>query len=267
MSSSRKYYFVVSSLPEIKFGGKLPFTLKEFLNEYEGELKEDRQYIDLIIARNDIKNLKLLFKQNLKEDNKHTPSVYSIENLKEGVKVKEDIYDFIINFLEKHETNEQYLENITDLEKDYFVYGTKCDNDFLKNYFQFELDFRNVVSALRARGKDVNILKYTSGSSDEIVLSKVKHNKSLPDFGLAGEAPWVDKVVQAFEKDNPLNLEETLDKIRFEYIDELTLLSSFELDKVLAFIIKLSLIERWTMSFDKEKGREYTRNIVRGVRE
>ncbi len=266
MSNSRKYYYVVSSLPELKFGGKLPFTIKEFLNEYEGDLAPDKQYINLIIAKNDIKNIKLLFKNNLKEENKHQPSVYSIEELKEGVKVREGIYDFIIDFLGRHETNEQYLDNFTDLEKDYFIYGSKSENDFLRDYFQFELDFRNVVSALRARGKDINILKYTSGSSDEIVLSKVKNNKSLPDFGLAGEAPWMDKVIQAFDKEDPLLLEETLDRIRFEQIDNMTLLLSFELDKILAFIIKLSIIERWN-SFNKDKGREYTRNIVRGVKE
>ncbi len=267
MSRSRKYYYIVSSLPEISFNSKLPFTLKGMLDEYEEDLKKEKEYIELIILYNDIRNLKELFRaKDGEEKDLYLPATYSIEELKEIIKVRDGVPEFVVNFLESYETKQDYLDNFYKLEKEYFIYGSKSSNDFLSNYFQFELDFRNVISAVRARGKSTDIIKYTAGTGDEIVLSKVKNNKSLPDFGLSGEAKWVGQVVSAFDKDDPLNLEETIDKIRFEQIDEMTLLLGFEVDKIFSYMIKLQILERWA-SFDQEKGRSFTQNFVKDVLE
>ncbi len=265
MSSSKKYYYVVSGLPEISFDTKLPFTLNDMLDEYQEDLKGEAEHVNLIILNNDLRNLKDMFKEDGgDEKDRHLPSIYSIDELKEIVKVRDGVPEFVVDFLERYESRQDYLNNFHELEKGYFIYGTTSSNEFLSKYFQFELDFRNVISAVRSRGKETDIIKYTAGTGDEIVLSKVRNNKSLPDFGLSGEAKWVEKVISAFDKDDPLNLEETIDKIRFEQIDDMILSMGFESDVLFAYMIKLQILERWA-SFDQDKGKKYIRNIVKSI--
>ncbi len=260
----KKYYYLISSLPELRFGEKLPFTTEEFFDEYSSEIESDLDLINIIILKNDVKNLELIFKDKAKEDKIRKPSVYTLEELRQNIKTRENLPDFVITFLNKYETKEEYLENFTELEKEYLVYGYEFDNTFLKAYFKFELDFRNAIASMRARTQDVDVLRYSVGDEDDIVISKIKKNKSLPDFGISNEAIWIDKLIQAFDKDDPLNLERTLDKIRFEQIEILTSLMDFQVEKLLGYLLRLSILERWA-EFDKETGSNFTKNIVSDV--
>lgn len=260
----KKYYYLISSLPELRFGDKLPFTMEEFFNEYSSEIEKDVDLVNIIILKYDIKNLELIFKNKAKDDNIKRPSIYTIEELQQNIKTRENLPDFIITFLNNYETNSEYLENFNELEKGYLVYGYESDNTFLKAYFKFELDFRNAIASMRARTQDIDVLKYTVGDEDDIVISKIKKNKSLPDFGISNEAIWIDKLIQAFDKDDPLNLENTLDRIRFEQIEILTSLMDFQVEKLLGYLLQLSIMERWA-EFDKETGSNFTKNIVKDV--
>lgn len=262
MSNSRKYYYVVSSLPELKFASKLPFTVQEFISEYSNELIAEKKLIDVLLLKNDIRNLKLYFENDLNKKTFTQPSIYNLEELKEIILIKENVPEFISEFLDKYESNEEYLDNFNELEQTYLVYGAAVENTFLHTYFQFELNFRNVISALRSRKKDIDVIKYSVGDEDAIIVSRIKNNKSLPDFAIGGEVVWIDKLIQIFDKDEPLNLEESLDKIRFEQINSMIDLLDFQTEKILAFIVQLSILERWN-KFDKEKGRKYTYDIVK----
>lgn len=265
MSKSRKYYYLVSSLPELHFNDKLPFSVEDFLNEYEDQLRSERENVDMLLLRYDLKNINLIFKDKLSENNIHKPSVYDIEELKDHLKMKEDLPDFVIEFLNKYPEKEERKDNLMELDKEYFLYASESDNYFISEYFRFELAFRNVIASTRAKKYDTDVLKYSVGDdNDDIILSKIKRNKSLPDFGIGSEAVWVGKVVQAFEKEDPLMLEEELDRIRFEQVDNIIAMLDFQSDVIFAFIIKLMILERWN-NFDNDYGKDFTESIVEKI--
>jgi hypothetical protein len=81
------------------------------------------------------------------------PSVYTVEDLKENIKVRDSLPDFIIQFIEKYENNDEYLNHFSELEKDYFIYCSSSNNFFLNEYLSFELDFKNAIASLSSKVK------------------------------------------------------------------------------------------------------------------
>jgi hypothetical protein len=73
-----------------------------------------------------------------------------------------------------------------------------------------------------------------------------------------------NKVSAAFMKTNPLERERSLDLCRWQMLDELTLQDPFGLSAVLAYGIKLQILERWAAHSD-EAGRARVEAILSEV--
>ena len=60
--------------------------------------------------------------------------------------------------------------------------------------------------------------------------------------------------------------ERGLDDFYWKSADELTVLDVFDLDVILAFVVKLKLVERW-LRLDEATGRELFRKLVKEIKE
>jgi len=68
-------------------------------------------------------------------------------------------------------------------------------------------------------------------------------------------------VAEAFSRDNPLERELQLDKLRWHHIEKLAGFDPFAGRAILAYALKLRLAERWA-AFDSEKGEQNVDRIV-----
>ncbi len=106
---------------------------------------------------------------------------------------------------------------------------------FLKAYFEWERGVRNALVMLRARANKWDAEQWTRpGSIGADALQTAQAVHGAPD---------------------PLQAEVIFEHERWTVIERLSSLSSFELDSILAYKMKLLIATR-SASFDKERGRE-----------
>ena len=81
------------------------------------------------------------------------------------------------------------------------------------------------------------------------------------DFGLSGEFPFVDKLLHALEQDSLLEREKAIDRIRWNYIDDLNTFQYFTLDVILGYLLKLTMLDRWRR-LEPERGKAAVDNLI-----
>lgn len=80
-----------------------------------------------------------------------------------------------------------------------------------------------------------------------------------PHEGYSGEIE--DLVKDAFSRNDPLEIEEELDRARWKLADGLVGLKLFEFEKVLAYGIQLKIVERWNR-MDVHVGKEKLEKVI-----
>ncbi|OHD11156.1 MAG: hypothetical protein A2Z96_05260 [Spirochaetes bacterium GWB1_48_6] len=121
---------------------------------------------------------------------------------------------------------------------------TQTDEPFLKNWFDWEKELKKELARLRlqkAGFDNPNPLPETLG-----VFSVSEVAKSL------------------FLKDNPLEAEYLLDGIRWAFLEDLLLGHYFDLETVLAYSLKLQILQRQEL-FEKTLGQENYQNTYKTI--
>jgi hypothetical protein len=111
----------------------------------------------------------------------------------------------------------------------------KSPNKFLREWAAFDRDVRGTVAALVARRLGV---MYDGAPTNEAVRAI-----------MAGG--------------DVLERERALDRLRWRTADELTVFDYFDIDNLLAYLVKVGILERWA-ALDAERGREVLGKLVMG---
>lgn len=122
---------------------------------------------------------------------------------------------------------------------------------FLKEWSESDRALRNVISALVARDRNMAVDQVTVGGGDVV---EQLHRSSAADFGLRGELGYIDALIGAMDEQNMLEKERKIDLIRWSVASELSTFDYFSLDAVLAYLVKVNLVARWTL-LDAKMGR------------
>ena len=264
-----RYYFVVASLPELHFGEPPPLRMRDFLDAYGTEVREDRPLVDVILLRNDVRNLKTLLQGKGGGDTEESwvePSVYSRQELEEAVSRGEGLPSFMNEYVAACRREDAAPPPPAMLDRGYLRYGASRTNEFLRKIFTFEIQLRNVVAGMRARRLGADVLSWVEADEGDLFRLKMSENRSAPDFGLLGEAPWIAPLLQSFEKDDPALVERSMDAVRFARIEEETDLMDFQTEVILAYLMKLQILERWA-AFDAEAAAAYIETLTREAME
>jgi hypothetical protein len=262
------YHYLVSSLPALRIGEPPPVSLGDFLRDHEEMLRGDWGLVEVLLLRNDVENLHALLTEGPAAA-MVSPSVYTREELEEAIKLREGLPPFMLEHIARVPAYGpsaaeagQAPSRVADLVKAYLLWAALQEQPFFRGYFTFELRLRNAAAGIRARGRGRDVLEATAGEDDDLVLFKMRESRSAPDFGLQGEAPWMARLVQAFEKGEPEELERTMDEIRLAEIDSLVALKDFQIDVILAFLLALGIVTRWA-AFDAQSGEGFVQALVR----
>ena len=124
-------------------------------------------------------------------------------------------------------------------------------SSFLKAWAESDRTLRNVISALVARDRQIAIDQVTVGGGE---IVEQLHRSSAADFGLRGELSYIDSLIGAMDEQNMLEKERKIDVIRWSVASELSTFDYFSLDAVLAYLVKVNLVARWSL-LDAKTGR------------
>ena len=265
----KNYYCLVAGLTDIIMEGNKPGeTSHEFKNELAEQLHtSDYKLAELLYLNYDNKNLLNLL---LKQENQFiTIGNYSEEYLEEQIKEPTNIVDYMkqLIFNIKNETSRNLnLSSENELQSLYYEYVLQVKNDFLEQWFRFDRDMKNILTA-------VNCRKY--GYDTEKQLIPVKHENEVyetliksspkPDL-LTDEVPYADKILQIAESEMDISeKEKALDNIKWKFLDEFTFFNYFTIEKILSFVIKLKIVDRW-IELDNEAGKVLFNRLINDIK-
>jgi hypothetical protein len=134
---------------------------------------------------------------------------------------------------------------------------TNSKNAFIRGWFAFDRDIRNIVTALGCRRMGLDSGRELIG---EGFVAETVRRVSGADFGLGREFVWIDLLLRSYQA-SLIERELAIDRIRLDMLDELTVSSGFSLDKVLALVVRLGIAERW-LALDAETGRDLLSRIL-----
>jgi hypothetical protein len=257
----QNYYFLVAGLPDVTIEqGKLQYGTAEFREELKAGLaKADYSYLQLLFLSEDNSNLlTLLLKENrpLSSEGVYPPE-FLAEELKEPLQLKSYMLQFIESF--RAETrlypNLSYENELTTL---WFEELLATKNDFLRDWFTFELNLKNVLLVLAARKNAIPFEHQIIGHN---TIAEIIRKSNARDLGISAEWPWIEKVLQIIDTEDILMREKAIDLLRWNYLDELNTFNYFTLEVLMAYYIKLGIIERW-LRLDQPTGEEMFRRLL-----
>lgn len=142
------------------------------------------------------------------------------------------------------------------------AYYEECSHSncrFLREWSSFDRTLRNILAAAVARSQSRPIEEVTIGEGD--VVEQLQRS-SAADFGLRGEYAFVDGVISAVnDEQNLLEKERKIDLIRWNEVGELSTFDYFDINAVMAYLVKVNMVARWSV-LDVRHGREMFERLL-----
>ena len=263
----RNYYYLVAGLQDITLDiHKLQFDQLAFREELRTELHpDDYKLVENLFLPFDNINLLNLLEKNDKPFNEK--GNFSKERLEDNIKEPADLPKYMMQFITAFKNKEPVFEEmkpedeLNTLFYDYILEKEK--NPFLHDWFQLELNIKNIMIALNARKYKVPYENKIIGTGETSEMIRKSHAR---DFGLGGELDYMEELSAIAKKDDVKEREQAIDELKWKYLDEEIFFHYFTIEKILAFTIKLGMIERW-LGIDKEHSNEMFKKLLKELQE
>lgn len=243
----RKYYYVVSGLLDVHLGQTTGLVkISEFLQELKEDLHpEDINNLSYIFLPFD--NLNLLNVCFANKKTWHNLANFSYETLKNGIEggvsdIPSYLYEFYDHFLKGNLFQEEYIWE-HQLNESFIDFVINNTDGFLKNWYIFVRDLRNILAALSARYHSFPIENQLVGKNE--VTDKLKTSHAY-DFNLSPDFPYIDLLIRYHKQGELLELEKQIDFIRWNKIEELTEYNNFSFDYIAGHVLKLTITDKWS---------------------
>jgi hypothetical protein len=136
---------------------------------------------------------------------------------------------------------------------------------YLREWARFDRNLRNVIAAGTARTKGREVApSLLSIEGDEVAVTLGR--STAADFNLRGELDFVERLLAALDTASVVEKERAIDMIRWDKADALVEESgdAFGVPAILAYVIKVSIIGRWS-ALDPVTGREMYNKLVNSI--
>lgn len=179
---------------------------------------------------------------------------------------------YILEYLQEYLTPEQepaeqgdrlHLLGAEDrLAQLYYAYVRGKDKGFLSRWFALNQTLRNVmvIHTCKALGWDAST--YVVGQThieQQLLSSKAR------DYDLSDDVPEIGRMVQIAEEADITKRERMIDALKWEWLEEECFGKVFDIDSLLAYYLRLQILERWTR-LNAEAGEATFRQIVHGLK-
>ena len=262
----RNYYYLVAGLQDITLEiHKLSMGQVEFRNELQTEVHpQDYKLVQILFFPYDNKNLlNLITKKEEEFDERGNFSQDLLEaNIKE---LTDDLPEYMNRFITSFKDDEPVFPNMSpenQLTALFFEYALSLDDKFLREWFSFNRDLNNLLTALVCRRYDIPHEHQIIGWDD---ISETIRKSHARDFGLTAEISYMDDLLNIAKEDDIQHREKAVDQLRWNYLEDVTFFEYFTIDKILAFTLKLGMVERW-LALDKDYGSQLFEELLQDLK-
>jgi hypothetical protein len=271
------YYCYIAGLPDIQIDNQKSIPAQEeILDELKQILsKGDMALLDLLRLKYDNDNL-LKFLANRDAELNPLGKLTSqdwvelielIDNSDERNPVRDArLLKYVLEFYTtiRNEQSEEKIDFAEDfLAALYYKYGMQCKNKFVADWFEFNLNINNILTALTCRKYGWDIKSAIVG--DNVVAETIRNSVTARDFNLKAEIDYFDALVNISETANLLDREHRIDALKWNWLEENTFFSSFSIEKVLSFWLRCELMHRWD-NLSMEEGAEIFRQMINDLK-
>ncbi len=268
------YYCLIAGLPEIHAEDtKIDTSLIELKNDLLEQLSvSDAELLKLVFAKYDNDNfIAYLYNKDAELNplgNLKSTDWEQILGLLQEVENPKDsrLLSYIQTFYSAFgtdKTNTEGISNVDFMAGLYYEYAMKNDNHFLSAWFEFNLNINNILTATACRKHGFDQRNMVIGSNEIAIAIK---NSNARDFGLAGIFDQLDLVLRIAEENDLLEREKKIDALKWAWLEENTFFNYFSIEKVLAYLLKIEMLERWK-PLSVEKGTQIFRELLVGMKE
>ncbi len=171
------------------------------------------------------------------------------------------VQDFLTRmFSEEAPSNKVEASRI--LSEKYYGFLESVNNDFVYKVAKYQRNVSNIITALNGRKFELDVSKDLIGN-DEVVDALQKSHAS--DFGLSSDVGYIEDILQIYDTTNITQREYKLDMHKWKFLEDITFFNYFTVEKVIAFVQKLFIVERW-YNLDEEKGKEMFEKIFNDIK-
>ena len=263
---AKSYYALVAGLKEYTLDGEMKgFDIEAILSEvFEVISSKDRKTVELLYAYYDCENL--ISRHN-------GSSTYNALGRLSSEEVSEELLNpsRLIAPLAKVVRDYTSTENEGDEEVTltqpfakalmtaYYKACAASGSRLLREWSATDCTIRNIVAATLARRQGVAAESVVVGDD---AVAKSLSRSSAADFGLRTEVPFVEQLIAAVaDEHNMLEKERKIDNIRWAELSELSAFDYFDLNAVIAYLVKANMVARWA-ALDAKVGREMLDRLV-----
>jgi hypothetical protein len=264
-----KYYYLISGLPELQLDDqKLKLSLSEFKSELDEHLSaSDRKVIAYFFMQFDNENL-LKYLSDKEAGLNPLGNLTSTQfdemlmSFKETDNPKEPFIhsyfkQFVPAFLSETPVYPQMTwdDQLTSL---YYDFASKSKNEFVAQWFQFNLNINNVFAALNCMRYGYDREASVIGSSEIAEAIRTSNSK---DFGIAPLFPEVEELIRLADEADILERERKIDLIRWNWLEEKGFFHYFDVEHIFVYLVRLQLLSRW-VKLEKESGLNVFREMI-----
>ena len=263
---SSSYYALVAGFREYALDAETKgFDIEAILAEVMEVLSaSDKKEVELLYAYYDCENL---ISRHNGSSKYNSLGRLSSEELDEELRQPSHLAEPIAKVVRAYASPESEDAEDLDLTQPFAktlmtAYYKACGSSksrLLREWSKMDRTIRNIVAATVARQQGVAVEQVVVGE-DSIVESLSR--SSAADFGLRAELPFVEQLVAAVaDERNMVEKERKIDNIRWAELSELTTFDYFDLNAVIAYLVKVNMVARW-VALDAKVGREMFDRLV-----
>lgn len=257
---SSSYYALVAGLREYSLDTETKgFDIEEILAEVEEALStSDMKVVELLYAYYDCENL---ISRHNGSSTYNSLGRLSSEEIDEELKAPSRLIAPLAKVVRAYASPESEEAEDFDLSQPFAkalmnAYYRCCEaskSRLLREWSKCDRTIRNIVAATLARKQGVAIEAVVVG--EDSVTESLLHS-SAADFGLRAELPYVEAIVSAVaDERNFIEKERKIDNIRWAELSELATFDYFDLNAVIAYLVRANMVARW-VALDAKVGRE-----------
>ena len=260
----KSYYCLVAGLPDLFFNeSKTGIDRLAFRDELKKEMNEtDFQLTKLLYLPFDNQNLLTLLFQP--ENSFTSGGNFDKSFLETQITHPNELPQYMAEFIlwvKKNEIKTRFPEAENNLLSLFYEYVLNKKNLFIKQWFAFEFSLKNVLTALNCQRFNYPIENQLIKTGKSNIYDLLGSNRLKTEL-FEEELPFAESIFRLAESDkNMLEKEKSIDSIKWDWLDEYTFFHYFTIEKILGFLIKLQIIERW-IKLDTETGKQLLQKLL-----
>lgn len=266
------YYSLVAGLPDLHPDDqKVQYTLLTLKDELRETLSSaDMALVDLFYQKFDNENLLALLNDAdakinplgtlSKQDLLDIIQLFKEDEAPKDSRIPKHFKDFVPAYINDMPISQE-LSWQDQLAASYYEMARKSKNGFIADWFEFNLNTTNILTAINCRKFNMDIEKSVIGDNEVAHLLKSNSSK---DFGLSIVYPEVSELLHIVEEENLLERERKMDLLKWNWIEEHSVFHYFDIERVYVYLLRIELLERWTV-LEKSTGEKIFRSMISAI--